>query len=114
MSVSYYRRTTPRTEVDEGVYAFWSCNGPGDLSRVRNLNMGGIFIETGVTKDVGASVELHFLVSEGQIHADAVVRHVEPGHGLGLKFTTLDERDRLRFGALMKRLYAVRCAVVPV
>lgn len=76
--------------------------------------MGGIFIETGVTKDVGASVELHFLVSEGQIHADAVVRHVEPGHGLGLKFTTLDERDRLRFGALMKRLYAARCAVVPV
>lgn len=114
MSVSYYRRTTPRTEADEGVYAFWSCNGPGDLSRVRNLNMGGIFIETALPKDVGASVELHFLVSEGQIRADAVVRHAEPGHGLGLKFTTLDERDRLRFGALMKRLYAARCAVVPV
>ena len=114
MSVSYYRRATPRTEVDEGVYAFWSCNGPGDLSHVRNLNMGGIFIETGFTKDVGASVELHFLVSEGLIHADAVVRHAEPGHGLGLKFTTLGERDRLRFVALMKRLYAARCAVVPV
>jgi PilZ domain len=112
--VPYYRRTTPRAEVDEGVYAFWSCDGPGDLSRVRNLDMGGVFIETSFRKDVGASVELYFLVSEGQIRADGVVRHVEPGHGLGLKFTTLDDRDRLRFGALMKRLYSARCAGVAV
>jgi PilZ domain-containing protein len=112
--VSYYRRATPRAEAEEGVYAFWSCDGPGDLSRVRNLNMGGIFIETPFRKDLGASVELYFLVREGQIRANAVVRHAEPGHGLGLKFTTLGDQDRLRFGALMKRLYAARCAVAHV
>lgn len=111
--MSYYRRATPRAEADEGVYAFWNSNGPGDLSRVRNLNMGGIFIETTLKKDLGTCVELHFLVSEGQIRANAVVRHIEPGHGLGLKFTGLDDRDRLRFGALMKRLYSAQCAVTP-
>jgi PilZ domain-containing protein len=112
--VSYYRRATPRAEAEEGVYACWSCNGSGDLSRVRNLNMSGIFIETSLRKDLGACVELCFLVSEGQIRANAVVRHIEPGQGLGLKFTTFDDRERLRFGVLMKRLYSARFAVTPV
>lgn len=111
--MSYYRRATPRTEADEGVYALWSSNGSNALSRVRNLNMGGIFIETPLPKEPGASVDLHFLVDEGKIHANAVVRHAEPGHGLGLKFIAFDERDRLRFGALMKRLYSAHRAVVP-
>jgi hypothetical protein len=75
--------------------------------------MGGIFIETGPQKDLGTSVELYFLVGEGEIHAKAVVRHAEPGDGLGLKFTALTDQDRLHFGALMRRLYSARCAARP-
>lgn len=111
--MSYYRRATPRTEADDSVYAFWSSNDSNDLSRVRNLNMGGIFIETLLPKEPGASVDLYFLVHEGKIRANAVVRHKESGRGLGLKFTTLDDQDRLRFGALMKRLYSAHRAAVP-
>lgn len=109
--VLYSRRVTPRAEADDSVYAFWYCNGRGDLSRVRNINLGGIFIETPIGKDLGASVELYFLVSEGQIRAKAIVRHSEPGHGLGLKFTALNDQDRLHFGALMRRLYSAHCEV---
>lgn len=107
----YSRRVTPRVDADDGVYVFWYCNGQGDLSHVRNLNLGGIFIETPVREDWAATVELHFLVSEGQIRAKAAVRHAEPGHGLGLKFLALNHQDRLHFGALMRRLYAARDAV---
>ena len=110
-TVLYSRRVTPRVDADDAVYAFWYCNGQGDLSRVRNLNLGGIFIETSVRKDAGTPVELHFLVSEGQIRAKAAVCRAEPGHGLGLKFTSLNDQDRLHFGALMRRLYSARCAV---
>lgn len=102
----YSRRVTPRVNADDRVYVFWFCNGRSDLSRVRNLNLGGVFIETGVGKDIGAPVELHFLVSEGQIRAKAIVSHAESGQGLGLKFTSLKDHDRLHFGALMKRLYS--------
>lgn len=105
-TVSYYRRGTPRAEPDKDLYAFWSCKDLGDLSRVRNLNLGGIFLETASQKELGAPVELHFLVSEGQISANAVVRHVSPGKGMGLKFATLEGQNRLRFGVLMKRLYS--------
>jgi hypothetical protein len=109
--VLYTRRVTPRAEADDEVYVFWYCNGRGDRSHVRNVNLGGIFIETPIGKDLGASVELNFLVSEGVIRAKAVVRHAEPGHGLGLRFTALNGEDRLRFGALMKRLYSAHNAL---
>ena len=108
--MSYHRRATPRAEAEEGIYACWSCDGPGDVSRVRNLNMGGAFVETALRIDIGSSVELYFLTREAEIRASAVVQHVEPGHGLGLKFTRLDDRDRLRFGALMKRVYSAQYA----
>ena len=104
--MAYYRRSTPRAEPDERVFAFWSSGGPGDLSRVRNFSLGGVFIETDSRKELGTPVEIYFLVGEGQICAKAVVRHADPESGLGLKFTTLDGLNLLRFGALMKRLYA--------
>jgi len=45
-----------------------------------------------------------FLVKEGQIRADAIVRHTRPGIGLGLKFTALSEQDRPKLAALLNRL----------
>ena len=47
---------------------------------------------------------IDFLVQEGQIRADAVVRHVEPSSGLGLKFTRMPDADRTRLGMLITRL----------
>jgi len=55
---------------------------------------------------VGAKTKVHFLVEEGQIRAEAVVRRVEPGRGLGLQFTAVREEDRPRLAGLMKRLRA--------
>jgi hypothetical protein len=48
--------------------------------------------------------KLDFLVQEGRIRADAVVRHVRRGNGLGLKFTSLTEEDRSRLKSLLARL----------
>jgi hypothetical protein len=47
---------------------------------------------------------LEFLVQEGQITAEAVVRRAEPGRGLAMKFTAVSEEDRLRLEALINRL----------
>ena len=109
--MSYNGRATSRAEPGKDVYVFWSSDGPGVLSRVRNLSLGGIFIETHIQKDLDTPVELYFLEAEGQIRARALVRHAEPGQGLGLKFTILNGQDRIRFGAVMKRLYSARCSV---
>jgi len=68
------------------------------------MSMGGLFIETPEPKAEGVLARLNFLVQEGQIRADAVVRHATPGVGLGLKFTALSEQDRPKLAALLTRL----------
>jgi hypothetical protein len=98
------RRFSTRVESPEDVWVYWRCGGRDDTSRVRNLSLGGLFIETQTPKVVGAKTQVEFLVQEGQIRTDAVVRHVNPGGGVGLKFTAVREGDRPHLGALLNRL----------
>jgi len=98
------RRLNSRVESGKSVWVYWECNGDRDLSRVKDLSVGGLFIETPMIKRLGATTNLHFLVQEGQIRADAEVRHVKPGDGLGLKFKAVSEKDRPNLAALMRRL----------
>ncbi len=98
------RRLNSRVESGKSVWVYWECNGDRDLSRVKDISVGGLFIETRKIKRLGARTRLHFLVQEGQIRADAVVRHLKVGGGLGLKFNAVSENDRPNLAALMKRL----------
>jgi c-di-GMP-binding flagellar brake protein YcgR len=98
------RRLTSRVEVSEEVWVYWSCDGREDVSRVRNLSLGGLFVETSETRPVGIKVNLHFLVQEGQIRADALVRHATATSGLGMKFLAVKEADRHKLASLVKRL----------
>jgi hypothetical protein len=68
------------------------------------MSMGGLFLKTPAVKPVGSIVNLHFLVQEGQIRADAAVKYVKSGGGLGLKFAAVSQEDRPRLAALMTRL----------
>ena len=98
------RRFTSRVHAPGDVWVCWNCQGRDDVSLVRNMSMGGLFIETPQTRPSGTATRLDFLVAEGQIRADAVVRHTKPGTGLGLKFTALSEQDRPKLAALLTRL----------
>jgi hypothetical protein len=102
--VIHSRRFTARVETPDGVWVDWRCAGREDISRLRNLSLGGLFVETPKSKVVGSTVKLEFLVQEGQIRADAVVRRPEPGRGLAMKFTAVSEEDRPRLEALISRL----------
>jgi hypothetical protein len=98
------RRANSRIPVGQDLWVCWQCNGRDDVSRVRDLSLGGLFLETPAARVVGASAKVDFLVSEGQIRADAVIRHRVPGRGLGLKFTAVTEQDRRKFASLLRRL----------
>jgi hypothetical protein len=73
-------------------------------SRVCDLSPGGLFLSTPVPPPLGAKAKLDFLVQEGQIRAEAVVRHFVPGSGLGLKFTAITDKDCPQLVALLKRI----------
>jgi len=101
---SFSRRHTSRVDVAEGVSVCWRSNRRDDISRVRNLSVGGLFIATATPPRVGATAKIDFLVQEGQIRADATVCHAQLAHGMGLKFTAVPEEDRARLGLLIMRL----------
>src|SRR5260370_25142636 len=90
------KRFSSRVATPGDVYVYWSSLGYGDPSLVRHLSAGGLFVQTRMLRSVGAKTKLHFLVEERQIRAEAVVRHVKPGRGLGLQFTAVLEEDRRR------------------
>src|ERR1700693_3397920 len=83
------KRFSSRVATPGDVYVYWSSVGYDDTSRVRDLSSGGVFVQTRKTKSLGAKTNVHFLVEEGQIRAEAVVRHVKPGCGLGLPITVV-------------------------
>jgi hypothetical protein len=103
-TVFHSRRFTSRVETHERVWVDWRCIGREDISRVRNLSLGGLYVETPKSRGVGSTARLEFLVQEGQIRAEAVVRRAEPGRGLAMKFTAVSEEDRPRLEALISRL----------
>jgi hypothetical protein len=97
------RRRNRRVATPQGVWVVWRSGRTEDTSHVKDLSVGGLFIETLKVCPVDAIVKLHFLVEDGEITADATVRYVKAGSGLGLKFKTVRSEDQTRFATLIKR-----------
>ena len=106
----YSRRMASRIETMGDVWVCWRCEGMDDVSRVCDLSVGGLFLSTPVPPPVGSKAKLDFLVQEGQIRAEAVVRHHGPGGGLGLKFTAITDKDCPQLVALLNRIRALSSA----
>ncbi len=100
----YSRRQISRVETHDDVWACWRCDGLEDVSRICDLSVGGVFLSTTGPRRPGARVKLDFLVPEGQIRVEAVVQHVIPGGGLGLKFIAITDQDCPRLVALINRV----------
>ena len=98
------RRLATRIETHGEVWAYWQCGRREDVSRVRNVSTGGMFLEIEQPLAKGQTANLHFLVQEGAIQADAVVRRFTPGEGLGLKFVAIEKDCGRQFAELLTRL----------
>ena len=98
------RRVSHRIAELMDLWVCWNCNGREDVSRALDLSIGGLFLKTRLHRTIGTLIKIDFLVQEGQIRVDAVVKHEVRARGLGLKFTALTEQDRPRFAALIRRV----------
>jgi len=106
-NVLHSRRQHKRVDNPQGVWVYWRCGRSEDTSRVRDISVGGIFIETRKNLPVDAAVELNFLVEDGGIVAKAVVRYVLAGVGVGLQFKNIRTEDQDHFATMMKRIHAL-------
>ncbi len=102
------RRFTTRVETKGDVWVYWQSVSSTDVSRVRNVSAGGMFLEVEKPLANGQMANLHFLVQEGSIRADAVVRRYEPGEGLGLKFVAVERDSGPHLAELLTRLRGIQ------
>jgi hypothetical protein len=93
-----------RISIANDVWVYWESSSGRDVSRVKDLSPSGLFIETRARKREGDLMNLHFLVQEGQIRAEAVVRHAEAGRGVGMKINSVPSQDAMHLHRLLLRL----------
>lgn len=100
-----HNRRFPRIATPAGVWVAWQQDGQKQaVSRVCDLNVGGLFIATTAPATVGALISVLFSVPEGEIRGHATVRNVKPGEGMGVQFTAMGGQDTERLRKLVGRL----------
>ena len=105
------RRLTTRVETNGEVWVYWQCDVRVDVSRVRDISAGGLFLELDEPLAKGQTIDLHFLVQEGSIRAEAVVRRCIRGDGLGLKFIAVEKDCGHQLAGLLTRLRDIRRSI---
>jgi hypothetical protein len=106
-------RRFPRIPTPKGVWVSWQHGGEQNVSRVRDLNIGGLFIDTPNPPPAGTSITLLFSVPEGEIRSSALVKNVTPGVGMGVQFVAMSQEAAVRLQTLFTRLLR-SCNTVPV
>jgi PilZ domain len=101
----YQRIATPK-----GVWVAWQDGKQQSVSRVRDLNLGGLFVATTTPMALGSVVTLLMSVPEGEIRSRAVVRNVVPGEGMGVQFSEISAEDAARVQKLVTRLLRAESA----
>ena len=96
-------RRHPRIELPKGMTVAWFGAGRQQVSRVRTLGMGGVFL-CGDTVRVGTELTLVFQVPGGILQSEAVVRNIVLGEGMGVEFIGMSTEGRILLEQLLTRL----------
>lgn len=97
-------RRHPRIALPRGMFVTWLGNDLQLYSRVQTLSMGGLFISVVHPPPLGTKLRLAFAVPGGSVRAEAIVRHIVPGEGIGVEFTQMDSQDKRLLQGLLDRL----------
>jgi len=82
----------------------WQDTVRKDVSRVREVGYGGLFISTPDPSPVGTVLTLLLSVQEGEIRAGAIVRNIFPEEGMGVEFNEMGQEAFARLETLLTRL----------
>jgi PilZ domain len=99
-----YKRMYLRIPTPRGVWVSWQDTIRKDVSRVREVGFGGLFISTPNPLAVGTVLTLLLSVPEGEIRAGAIVRNTSPDEGMGVEFNEMGPEAFARLETLLTRL----------
>jgi hypothetical protein len=97
-------RRHQRISLPEGMFVAWYGGGEQQVSRVKTLGMGGLFLSGFNALPVGTNLRLVFEVPGGSVQAEGIVRNITPSEGIGVEFTRIAPRDRVLLDRLLRRL----------
>jgi PilZ domain-containing protein len=97
-------RRHQRIALPKGMTVAWHGGGDSQVSRVKTLGMGGLFLAAPAVRPVGTTLTLLFEVPGGFVQAQGVVRSIAPGEGMGVEFTDVGPQARVLLDDLLKRL----------
>jgi hypothetical protein len=97
-------RRSARIAVPKGLWVAWQVGRARNVSRVRDLSAGGVFIQTPIEVPIGAEIELLFSLPEGEARVAGIVRYADGKNGIGVEFTNMGAADRARVQELLRRL----------
>jgi hypothetical protein len=97
-------RRYERISLPKGMTVAWYGGGQQQVSRVKTLGMGGVFLCGSNTMRVGTNLTLVFEVPGGMVLAEAVVQNIEPGEGMGVEFVNMNPQSRVLLEGLLRRL----------
>ena len=101
-------RRYPRVTRATGIWVSWKCNTRRNVSPIRTVGLGGMFIFEDDPLPEGSVLQMVFKVPGGQdkdsVRARAAVRLAEVGRGMGVEFIQMAPTERLRLAQLMKKL----------
>jgi tetratricopeptide (TPR) repeat protein len=78
------------------MHVAWKSSGQRTVSRAETVALGGLFLHTPEPPAEGTLIELLFDLKIGEIRARAIVRHSNPGRGMGVQFVQMQPADRAR------------------
>jgi tetratricopeptide (TPR) repeat protein len=104
------RRKHKRIQPAKGTAAAWKSAGRSDVSRVKDIGMGGAFLLTRNPAPAGSSVDLLLSCVLGELRARAMVCWSVEGVGMGLKFMQMAAHDRAKLNQLVTQPEAQRTA----
>ena len=104
-------RRHQRIATPKGVWVAWQDGKQQNVSRVRDLNLGGLFIATPTPLALGSTVTILLSVPEGEIRGRATVRNIVPREGMGVQFTEISQQDQARVEKLVTRLLSVESSL---
>jgi PilZ domain len=101
---SRHDRRHQRVATPKGVWVAWQGDKQQNVSRVRDLNVGGMFIATPTPLSQGTILPVLMSVPEGEIRGKVTVRNLVTGEGMGVQFTEINAENQARLERLVARL----------
>lgn len=77
-----------------------------------DISEGGMYIYTHTDFNPGSVIELSFDIDDEPVKMKAIVRHTQPGVGIGVKFIGLSNEDSVRIKSILQSLSHVSVAAV--